>query len=102
MESICHTSICKTYSQEILKRFNMERAHPVRTPMEIGLDLKKPECAKSENYPYRELIGVLLYLSVGTRQDLTHAVSVLSQFNDCPDATHWKACVEIFGRDIGC
>ena len=44
----------------------------------------------SENTPYRQLVGKLLYLTT-TRPDISFAVQQLSQFLDKPTISHMKA-----------
>ena len=41
--------------------------------------------------PYAQLVGSLMWIQRGTRSDITHAVSVLSQYNTCYTMEHWKA-----------
>ena len=48
-----------------------------------------------KNIPYQELIGGLMYLSMATRPDITHAVSYLSQFSSCFRESHWKAAKRV-------
>jgi len=70
----------------------------VSTPLEPGFKLVKQEVGTNDHQcevPYRELIGALMYLSVGTRPDITHAVSYLSQFNSCYTEAHWKAAKRV-------
>lgn len=87
---------CVTLDQErfidsILQRFNMIDCKPSDTPMEVNLKLKKAENDNcSETYPYQQLVGSLMYLSVLTRPDISYSVSFLSQFNTCYNETHWK------------
>lgn len=83
-----------SYINSILTRFNMTDCKPSGTPMEAGIKLKKAD-KKSENCEYRNLIGCLMYIAVCTRPDIAHAMSVLSQFNDCYDDTHWKAAKRV-------
>ncbi len=40
---------------------------------------------------YRQAIGSLMYLSVGTRPDIAFAVSRLAQYVDAPDDSLWGA-----------
>ena len=80
----------KHYTETILKKFGMFDTKPVSTPMETNVKLVK--ASKNEDiYPYQELIGALMYLSVCTRPDIAHTTSFLSQFNNCHDKTHWTA-----------
>ena len=46
--------------------------------------------------PYREAVGTLLWLSLGTRPDICYAVSQVAKFNDCYGKEHWKAVKSIF------
>ncbi|KAG2758708.1 Retrovirus-related Pol polyprotein from transposon TNT 1-94 [Phytophthora cactorum] len=48
------------------------------------------------NVPYRNAVGCLMYLMVGTRPDLAAAVGVLSQFAADPCPTHWQALKRVF------
>jgi hypothetical protein len=41
--------------------------------------------------PYRKATGSLMYVSVITRPDITHAISALSRFLDNPGSIHWEA-----------
>lgn len=81
----------KQYIDIILKRFNMSDCSSCDTPMEINLKLEKDMNNNSnKNYPYQQLIGSLMYLSVLTRPDITFSVSFLSQYNNCFNESHWK------------
>jgi len=48
-----------------------------------------------ENIPYREAVGSLMYLSIGTRPDITFAVNSVSQFLERPMKIHWNAVKRI-------
>jgi len=77
------------YLEEILVRFGMTNCKLVSTPIEPGSkslraekrNIEDPE--ESTRTPYHELVGLLMYLAVATKPDITHAVSWLSSFNDC-------------------
>ena len=45
----------------------------------------------SRDIPYREAIGCLMYLMIGTRPDLAFSVRKLSQFCENPLEKHWLA-----------
>ena len=73
-----------TYVEKALKQFNMDKAHPLSSPMIVrSLDAKKdPFHPKEENeallgleVPYRSAIGALLYLAQCTRPDIAFSVN---------------------------
>ena len=41
--------------------------------------------------PYREAVGSLMYAAMGTRPDVTFAMTALSQFMQNPGRAHWDA-----------
>lgn len=89
------------YIRDVLKRFNMEDCKRVTTPMNPSEKLSKDMCPKTEDekkevekLPYQNLIGSLMY-SVSTRPDITHAVSILSQFNSNFGKQHWIAAKRV-------
>lgn len=84
----------KKYISDILKKFGMVNCKAVSTPLETGLALEKPT-VKDEKFPFRSLVGSLMYLAIATRPDIAHAVSVLSQFNQEHDEQHWKAAKRV-------
>ncbi|OWY96232.1 Integrase, catalytic core protein [Phytophthora megakarya] len=91
------------FANDILENFNMEKSNPVKTPQYPGLKLTKAMgeggCKHDEtmaNVPYRNAVGCLMYLMVGTRPDLAAAVGVLSQFAADPCPMHWHALKRVF------
>ncbi|XP_051156201.1 uncharacterized protein LOC127278509 [Leptopilina boulardi] len=86
------------YIETVLKRFGMENSRPVSTPLVPGLKLQKidqSETGELETFPFRELIGCLMYLAIGTRPDIAYAVNHLSQFNNTNGKDHWIAAKRI-------
>lgn len=84
------------YIDQLLQRFEMLDCKAVNTPIEAGLSLDRSEDIECEKqFPYQQLLGGLMYLSVLTRPDISYAVSYLSQFNNCHTETHWKHCKRI-------
>ncbi|OWY95693.1 Copia type Polyprotein, partial [Phytophthora megakarya] len=72
------------FANDILEKFNMEKSNPVKTPQDPGLKLTKAMCEGGckhdetmANVPYRNAVGCLMYLMVGTRPDPAAAVGVL-------------------------
>ncbi len=74
---------------KILKRFDMLGCKPVNTPM-VSRDAERKQGKCSElmtdqnirNFPFREAVGSLLYLSGCTRPDIAFAVNTLSRRQD--------------------
>ena len=87
-----------TYTQKILRRFNMHECHPVRTPLPVRrLDpehdmfgpRREGEDVLSPETPYLAAIGALLYLANMTRPDISFAVSLLARHCNQPTMRHW-------------
>ncbi|CAK9813843.1 Retrovirus-related Pol polyprotein from transposon TNT 1-94 [Anthophora plagiata] len=87
----------RRYILDILERFGMSEAKSVSTPMDPNVRLSPGggSDSKSEQFPYRELVGALMYVATCTRPDISFAVSYLSQFGTCHDSTHWTAAKRV-------
>lgn len=86
----------KTYARTVLERFGMDTNGSVPTPMVEAQDHSKRLESDGNNYcdksiPYREAIGSLMYLMIGTRPDLAYAVGKLAQFSERREEKHWTA-----------
>ena len=84
------------YIAFLLEKFNMAECKPVSTPANASIKLCKNMSAdneddKNEDFPYQNLIDSLMYLAVCTRPDISHIVSVLSQYNTNYCKAHWVA-----------
>ena len=93
-----------TYIKKILKRFNMDKAHPLSSPMVVrSLDVKNDPfrpCEKSEELlspevPYLSAIGALMYLANCTRPDIVFSVNLLARYSSAPTRRHWKGIQHI-------
>jgi hypothetical protein len=76
----------------------MENCKGVTTPINPNEKLSKEMCPKTEEekkavekLPYQSPVGSLMYLAVSTRPDISHAVSMLNQFNTNFGEQHWRA-----------
>ena len=83
----------KKQINKVLKIFGMEDSKGAKTPMEANFRVD-PE-AQIIKVLYREIIGGLMYISMGTRPDITYAVSYLSRFLDKPSQDTWVAAKRI-------
>lgn len=78
------------YIRDILQRFGMQDSKPVNTPLALGTKLNQDDKDdSSDDLLFRELIGALMYLAIGTRPDIAYTVGMLSQFNSCHNKSHW-------------
>ena len=77
----------KHFVNKILRKFNFagEPNEKHVTPMNANYEselMKRPSetvLAKVKEFPYRQIIGALLYLQGGTRPDIAYAVNILSR-----------------------
>ncbi|KAL7284965.1 hypothetical protein ACG7TL_000054 [Trametes sanguinea] len=88
----------RAYLDTIIARFNLENANPVSTPLQPGSALGRHQSPSTprqfedmRHVPYREAVGSLMYAAMGTRPDITFAVTTLSQFMQNPGRPHWEA-----------
>ena len=77
------------YTKEILGRFGMSDSKHVATPMDRSYSgLVQQESAPANDEPYRQVIGSLMYLMVGSRSNLAFAIGKLSQHAESPSNFH--------------
>ena len=82
------------YIRDLLKRFTMEEAKTMKTPMSSSIKLGKDEKGKSINSTmYRGMIGFLLYLTA-SRPDIMYGVCLCARFQSCPKESHLSAIKE--------
>jgi hypothetical protein len=98
----------KSYITTIISRYGFENVKPVAMPMDPSMNLSTSqspktaqEFAEMKNKPYREAVGSLMYASLGTRPDITYAVSILSKFAASPGLAHWNAVKRVFAYLAG-
>ena len=89
----------QAYAEDILKKFGMEDAKPVQTPVDTSIKLTpgKSDDACVDQKLFQSAVGSLLYLSIATRPDITYAVSHVAKFCAKPTQQHWLAVKCIFG-----
>nr|GEZ69067.1 retrovirus-related Pol polyprotein from transposon TNT 1-94 [Tanacetum cinerariifolium] len=87
------------YTEKALKRFNMDKAKSLSTPMmgrslNVDNDPFRP-CEEDEDVlgpevPYLSAIGALIYLTNYTRPDISFAINLLSRLSSSPTKRHWN------------
>lgn len=95
--------ICqKSYAKKVLRKFGMENCRAVKTPILKDSTSEKQEAEKlkdgdgKQSIPYREAIGALMYLMVGTRPDLAFSVGILSRKLENPTCEDWVKVKRVF------
>lgn len=79
----------ENYTEKVIERFGMKCCKPASTPEEVeAYDMDLEEILTPE-YPFKQLVGSLLYLVSCTRPDIAHAVSVASRTSK-PTHGHWN------------
>lgn len=82
------------YIESLAEKYNLKDARLYKTPMEANLRIGQAK-ESDESIRYRNLIGELLYVSAGTRPDISYSVNYLSRFQNCYDATHYKYALRV-------
>jgi hypothetical protein len=93
----------RKYVEIILQRFNMHGSKPVKVPIPIGVKLSVDQCPKTQeeeedmsHVSYASVVSSLMYAMVYTRQDIAHAVGVLSRYMSKPGKDHWTTVKRVF------
>ena len=93
-----------TYTEKVLKRFYMDKSHPLSSPMVVNsLEVTKdPFRPKEENeellgpeVPYLSAIDALMYLANYTRPDIAFSVNLLARYSSAPTKKHWNGIKHI-------
>ena len=84
----------KTFADELVKKFRVTSTQSVL--LRVGVKLEEfDEDERVENWPFRELMGSLMWLSISTRPDIANAVRTVARYCAAPRAIHWKAALGI-------
>jgi hypothetical protein len=92
-----------SYIDTLLRRFNLDDCKTLAQPLDLHVQLSRDQCpttveerAAMKAVPYREAVGALNWVAVGTRPDIAFAVSQLAQFMENPGRVHWEAVKRVF------
>jgi hypothetical protein len=90
------------YIDKLLEKFSMSECNPVKIPADKSVDLSKSMAPDTEEmrskmtqYPYRQLIGSLMYAAITIRPDIAYIVNQLAQFCEDPGEKHWQAAKKV-------
>ena len=78
------------YCLKILDRFNMNECKPKSIPCDASVNktLNDESSDLADPRLYREIVGSLIYVMIGTRPDICYAVTKLSQHMSNPTKAH--------------
>ena len=83
------------YARNLVKKFSLESASSVRTPMSPNVKLTIDLLGKSvDSSLYRSMIGSLLYLTT-SRPDVSYSLGVYARYQDNPKESHMIALKRI-------
>jgi len=89
------------YIKDILKKYKMDSAKPMNTPMSSTIQLDKDPSGKSvDQKRYRGMIGSLLYLTA-SRPDIMFSVCLCARFQADPKESHLTAIKRILRYLLG-
>ena len=86
----------QAFAEQLADEYGMRYGRSA--PLSIGTklaDFDKNEA--SGNWPFRELIGSLMWLSTQTRPDISDVVRAAARYCAAPKYVHWKAALSILG-----
>ena len=87
----------RDYIENLAVKFNVQNAKPVKSPIPLGINFSainppstKEEKKDTENLPYRELIGSLMFAATVSRPDIAYSVNKLTQHSSNLSPAHWN------------
>ena len=84
----------QSFAEELAKKFRVTSVQSVL--LKVGVKLEEfDENEETESWPFHELVGVLMWLAVSTRPDVSNAVRSVARYCSAPKAIHWKSALGI-------
>ena len=75
----------EAYTKRVLEKFGMTNCHPVRTPsLKEQQQIQQVATDEDQSFPYRQLVGTLMYLANSTRPDIAQATHHSARFVSNP------------------
>jgi hypothetical protein len=83
------------YIKDMLKKFGMQDAEGISTPMETNVSLDSDASGNMvDQKMYRSMIGILLYVTA-SRPDVMFSICMCARFQASPRESHLKATKRI-------
>ena len=84
----------QSFAEELVKKFRVTSVQSV--PLKVGVKLEDfHEDEETESWPFRELVGGLMWLAISPRPDISNAVRSVARYCSAPKAVHWKSVLGI-------
>ena len=86
----------QTFAEQWADEYGIEFGKSV--PLPVGTNLAKFDKDEAPgNWPFRELVASLMWLSTQTRPDISNAVRAVARYCAPPKFVHWRAALGILG-----
>ena len=84
----------KAFTDKIVEKFGIVSNQAI--PAVVGLRLEEFENDEPEGgWPFREVVGSLMWLANETRPDISNAVRAVARYADAPKYVHWGARLSV-------
>ena len=84
----------QTFAEQLADEYGIEFGKSI--PLPVGTKLAKFDKDEAPgNWPFRELVGSLMWLSTQTRPDISNAVKAVAGYCASIKFVHWKAALGI-------
>ncbi|CAB1107109.1 unnamed protein product [Ectocarpus sp. CCAP 1310/34] len=86
----------QTFTDELAAEYGVVGGRSV--PMSSGVKLSDFDADEvATEFPFRELVGSLMWLATQTRPDIANAVRAVARYCASPKLVHWNAAMDILG-----
>ena len=86
----------KSSTEKIVKQFGVTAGRNTPLPTDVFLEEFFYEDEPGGGWPFRELVGSLMWLANQTRPEISNAVRAVARFAHAPKQKQWKAARGIF------
>ena len=88
------TLIQSKYAEALVKNMGLVNCNGSHIPCDTSIDLSTAsEEAAAKDFPYRGIVGSMLYIATHTRPDIAVATNMLARYVDAPSKKHEKAAI---------
>jgi hypothetical protein len=88
------------YAQQIINRYGLRDLPRVSTPIDHNVKLSAEKNTTADpkfRTEYQSMVGALNWLSIISRPDISHAVTLAARYNSNPNRSHLNHVLRIFG-----